>query len=155
MFSFIRVAVVMVTLHSNRTLTNTEDKTGTQGTCRQEVKKRSWRNDLPGWLSVAYSACFLIFSSKHVIIYVFYVDVCLICMCVCTPEYGIWSHYRWLWAIMWVLVIEFKTTVRLASANYHRGFCPAPLNKLSYRTTDCLPRNNLNNLPWACLCMRA
>jgi hypothetical protein len=36
-----------------------------------------------------------------------------------TPEEGIESHYRWLWATMWLLGIELRTFVRAASAlNY-------------------------------------
>ena len=33
-----------------------------------------------------------------------------------SPEEGIRSHYRWLWAIMWLLGIELRTSVRAASA---------------------------------------
>jgi hypothetical protein len=32
-----------------------------------------------------------------------------------TPEEGIESYYRWLWAIMWLLGIEFRTFGRTAS----------------------------------------
>jgi hypothetical protein len=33
-----------------------------------------------------------------------------------TPEEGIRSHYRWLWATMWVLGIELRTSGRAVSA---------------------------------------
>jgi hypothetical protein len=33
-----------------------------------------------------------------------------------TSEEGIKSHYRWLWATMWVLGIELRTSGRAVSA---------------------------------------
>jgi hypothetical protein len=36
-----------------------------------------------------------------------------------TPEEGFWSHYRWLWATMWLLGIELRTSWRAVSALIH------------------------------------
>ena len=43
-----------------------------------------------------------------------------------TPEEGIRSHYKWLWATMWVLRIEFRTSGRAVSALNHWDISPAP-----------------------------
>ena len=43
-----------------------------------------------------------------------------------TPEEGIRSHYRWLWATMWLLGIELRTSGRAAvSALNHWAISPA------------------------------
>jgi hypothetical protein len=44
-----------------------------------------------------------------------------------TPEEGIRSHYRWLWATMWLLGIELRTSWRTVSALNHWAISPAPL----------------------------
>jgi hypothetical protein len=36
-----------------------------------------------------------------------------------TPEEGIGSHYIWLWATMWLLEIELRTSERTVSALNH------------------------------------
>jgi hypothetical protein len=43
-----------------------------------------------------------------------------------TPEEGIGSHYRWLWATMWLLGIELRTSGRTASALNLWAISPAP-----------------------------
>ena len=43
-----------------------------------------------------------------------------------TPEEGIGSHYRWLWATMWLLRIELRTSGRAASALNCWAISPAP-----------------------------
>jgi hypothetical protein len=43
-----------------------------------------------------------------------------------TPEEGIRSHYRWLWATMWVLGIEMRSSGRTVSALKHWAISPAP-----------------------------
>jgi hypothetical protein len=43
-----------------------------------------------------------------------------------TPEKGIGSHYRWLWATMWLLGIELRTSGRAASAFNRWAISPAP-----------------------------
>jgi hypothetical protein len=61
MLSFIRLALVMVSVHSSKTLTKTiikgrQDKNSNRAeTWSQELMQRPWR-DAPYWL---YSACFL------------------------------------------------------------------------------------------------
>ena len=64
-------------------------------------------------------------------IYLFYVYECSICMYTCVPEEGIGSHYRWLWATMWLLGIELMTSGRARSALNHwvlvSGLAPNPL----------------------------
>jgi hypothetical protein len=42
-----------------------------------------------------------------------------------TPEEGIRSHYRWLWATMWLLGFEFKTPGRAVSAFNRWAIFPA------------------------------
>jgi hypothetical protein len=42
----------------------------------------------------------------------------------CTPEEGIRSHYRWLWATMWLLGIELRTSGRSATALNHWAISP-------------------------------
>jgi hypothetical protein len=42
-----------------------------------------------------------------------------------TPEEGIRSHYRWLWATMWLLGIELRTSGRAVSALNHWAISPA------------------------------
>jgi hypothetical protein len=46
-------------------------------------------------------------------------------MNICRPEEGIRSHYRWLWATMWVLGIELRTCGRAASAHNLWAISPA------------------------------
>jgi len=41
-----------------------------------------------------------------------------------TPEEGIRSHYRWLWATMWLLGIELRTFGRAVSAPNHWAISP-------------------------------
>ena len=41
------------------------------------------------------------------------------------PEEGIRSHYRWLWATMWLLGIELRTSGRAVSALNHWAISPA------------------------------
>jgi hypothetical protein len=43
-----------------------------------------------------------------------------------TPEEGIRSHYRWLWATMWLLGIELRTSARAVSALNRWAISPAP-----------------------------
>jgi len=42
-----------------------------------------------------------------------------------TPEEGIGSHYRWLWATMWLLGFECRTSGRAVSAPNHWAISPA------------------------------
>jgi hypothetical protein len=43
-----------------------------------------------------------------------------------TPEEGIRSHYRWLWATMWLLGIEFRTSGRTVSTLNQWAISPGP-----------------------------
>jgi hypothetical protein len=45
-----------------------------------------------------------------------------------TPEEGIRSHYRWLWATMWLLGIELRTFGRAVSVLNRWAISPAPQN---------------------------
>ena len=47
-------------------------------------------------------------------------------MYTCRPGEGIRSYYRWLWANMWVLGIELRTSGGEASALIHGAISPAP-----------------------------
>jgi hypothetical protein len=44
-----------------------------------------------------------------------------------TPEEGIRSHYRWLWATMWLLGIELRTSARAVSVLNRWVISPAPI----------------------------
>jgi heterodisulfide reductase subunit C len=59
----------------------------------------------------------VVFSSflKDVFIYLLCIQCCA-CVHACTPEEGTRFHYRWLWATMWLLRIELRTSERVASA---------------------------------------
>ena len=48
------------------------------------------------------------------LIYIMY--ECFICMYICVLEEGIRSHYRWMWATMWLLGIELRTSGRTVGA---------------------------------------
>jgi hypothetical protein len=56
----------------------------------------------------------LFFFKKKRIIYFIYVSTLLLFLD--TPEEGIKPHYRWLWANMWLLGIELRTSGRAVSA---------------------------------------
>jgi hypothetical protein len=43
-----------------------------------------------------------------------------------TPEEGTGSHYRCLWAAMWLLGIELRTSERIVSAFNHWAITPPP-----------------------------
>jgi hypothetical protein len=43
-----------------------------------------------------------------------------------TPEEGTRSHYRWLWATMWLLGIELRTSGRAVGALNRWAISPAP-----------------------------
>jgi hypothetical protein len=47
-----------------------------------------------------------------------------------TPEEGIRSHYRWLWATMWLLGNELRTSRRAVSALNCWAISPAPIGFL-------------------------
>jgi len=54
----------------------------------------------------------------------------------CAPEGGIRSHYRWLWAIIWLLGIELRSSGRSASALNHQAISPAPKKILIKASTS-------------------
>ena len=73
--------------------------------------------------------------NKFLFSFFFLKFICLIYMSILslssdTPEEGIWSHYRWLWASMWLLGIELRTSGRAVSASNCWAISPAP--KYSY-----------------------
>ena len=71
---------------------------------------------------------FLFFFQK---IFYFYSFIYLLFMCTLllssdTPEGCIRSHYRWLWATMWLLGSDLRTSGRVVSALNHWAISPAP-----------------------------
>jgi hypothetical protein len=46
-----------------------------------------------------------------------------------TAEEGIGSHYRWLWATMWLLRIELRASERAVSGLNHWAISPAQDDK--------------------------
>ena len=81
-----------------------------------------------------------------------------------TPEEGIGSQYRWLWATMWLLGFELRTYRRAVSALTHWAISPAPgdsllrrrkafLNMHMARTGNGPSRHLLHELcSWTCPC---
>jgi hypothetical protein len=58
----------------------------------------------------------------------------------CTPEEGVRSHYRWLWATMWLLGIELRTSGRAVGAFNRWAISPAPITTFlgpSIQNTSC------------------
>jgi hypothetical protein len=67
---------------------------------------------------------FFFFLFKDWCICLFYMNTLLLSLH--TPEEGITAHYWWLWATMWLLGIELRTSGRAASALNHRAISPVP-----------------------------
>ena len=65
----------------------------------------------------------MFFQNCFRIIYFMHMNV--LSLCSVTPEEGIRSHYRWLWATMWLLGIELRTSGRAVSALNHWAISPA------------------------------
>jgi len=64
-----------------------------------------------------------LYNLKKRSLYLFYVST----LSSDTPEEGIRSHYRWLWATMWLLGFELRTSERAVSALNHWAISPALL----------------------------
>ena len=64
--------------------------------------------------------------------YLFHVYECPICMYTYTPEEGIGSHYRWLWATMWLLRIELRSSGRTVRALNRWALSPAPIIRFCF-----------------------
>jgi hypothetical protein len=56
-----------------------------------------------------------------------------------TPEEGIRSYYRWLWATVWLLEIELRTSGRAGSALSHWAISPAHFVFFKDRVSLCSP----------------
>jgi hypothetical protein len=67
------------------------------------------------------------------LIYLFYINVSTLLLSSDTPEEGIRSHYRWLWATMWLLEIELRNSGRAVSALNHWAISPAPSQVLGLK----------------------
>jgi hypothetical protein len=55
-----------------------------------------------------------------------------------TPEEGIRSHYRWLWATMWLLGIELRMSGRAVSAFNLWAISPAPVVVFVFHSFVCV-----------------
>ena len=79
---------------------------------------------LPAWL----------LANQHfTLLYFIFLKIYLLVICnmfSCTPEEGIRSYYRWLWATMWLQGIEFRTSWRTVSALNLWAISPALPNPL-------------------------
>jgi hypothetical protein len=96
---------------------------------------RSIRNEAHSFLSL-HLMSFLFFFL--IIFLTYFMFECSICMYTFIPEEGTRSHYRWLWADMWLLEIELRPSGRAASALNCRAISPAPLmSSLSYDSFSC------------------
>jgi hypothetical protein len=56
-------------------------------------------------------------KKKKKFIYLIYVSI--LSLSSDTPEEGIGAHYRWLWATMWLLGIELRTSGKAVSVLIH------------------------------------
>ena len=68
------------------------------------------------FLSINCVYYFLIFKIIYLFIYLFYLYEYTVAVFRHIPEESIGSHYRWLWATMWLLEIELRTSGRAVSA---------------------------------------
>ena len=59
-----------------------------------------------------------------------------VCMYACRPEESTRSHYRWLWATMWLLGIELRTFGRAGNALNFWAISPAPKPDLCMSATS-------------------
>jgi hypothetical protein len=84
-------------------------------------------SSLPPIASLTFSS----FKKKELFIY--FMDVSILYLSSDTPEESIRSHYRWLWATMWLLGIELKTSEDhwTVSALNLWASSPAPIHFLS------------------------
>ena len=82
----------------------------------------SW---FPHWLPIIgyHSTIFFIFFKD---LFIYYVYIQYSQYSACMPEEGTRSHYRWLWATMWLLGIELRTFGRAGSALNHWAISPVP-----------------------------
>jgi hypothetical protein len=72
------------------------------GIWRQELVQRSWRG----------ATCWLAAHNLLNLLFFFFKDLFMYMSTLYTPEEGSRSHYRWLWATMWLLGIELRTYLR-------------------------------------------
>jgi len=79
-------------------------------------------------IKACWDQAFFFFKRKKIYVCVC-VCVCYVCICMSlssdTPEEGIRSDYRWLWATMWLLGIELRTPGRAVVALNHWAIPPA------------------------------
>jgi hypothetical protein len=61
-------------------------------------------------------------------IYLFLLCMSILLLSSDTPEEGIRSHYRWLWATMWLLGVELRTSGRAVGALNRWAISPAQEN---------------------------
>jgi hypothetical protein len=78
-------------------------------------------------------------SGRHLTTFIVCLFVCLFNLCKYTvavfrhTRRGHRSHYRWLWATMWLLGIELRTFGRAVSALNHWAIAPAHLTTFKER----------------------
>ena len=74
------------------------------------------------------------------------------CMYACRTEKGTRSYYRWLWATIWLLGIEFRTFGRAGSALNHWVISPAWKRKfLTWRLGSYVTECKFRGLEWPSL----
>jgi hypothetical protein len=74
------------------------------------------------WPSHLVLRSFFFFLTIYLFVYLLYTSA----LFSCTPEEGIRFHYRWLWATMWLLGVELRTSRRAASALNLCAISPTP-----------------------------
>jgi hypothetical protein len=58
-------------------------------------------------------------------VFIYFIYVSMLLLCSDTPEEGVRSHYRWLWATTWLLGTELRTSGRAVYALSHWAISPA------------------------------
>jgi hypothetical protein len=96
----------------------------------------SWKDDR---ISSYFFLVLFFFLKIDLVIYFIYVST--LTLSSDTPEVGIISHYRWLWAIMWLLGTELRTSGRPVSALINWAISPASLVPILLHINKLCPSN--------------
>jgi hypothetical protein len=96
---------------------------------KKKNKERSWEyacgflEESPRLLLFCFVCFYYYYYFKDLFIYFIYMSI--LSLSSDTPEEGVRSHYRWLWATMWLLGIELRTSGRAVSVLNHWAISPA------------------------------
>jgi hypothetical protein len=89
--------------------------------CKECV--RAYRHKADAWVLKTFLYFFLIFKKDFIYLFI-----------ICKYTVAVFrSHYRWLWATMWLLGIELRTSGRAVSALNRQAISPALVPLFLYR----------------------